>query len=62
MEYDNETLRRQKRQVKTVTLHRNNISEDWGIKISGNGWSDGEWIRKSNSKIKYISNFYHKNF
>ena len=35
----------QKRQVKTVILHRTNPNEDWGIEISGKGWQDGEWMR-----------------
>ena len=55
MAYETDTLKRQKRQVKTVTLHRQNISEDWGIEISGNGWSEGEWIRKIHI-TKYKSN------
>jgi len=39
-----DTLKRQKRQVKTITLHREYNTEDWGIEISGNGWQEGEWI------------------
>ena len=39
-----DTIKRQKRQVKTVILHRDSTNEDWGIEISGNGWQEGEWI------------------
>ena len=38
------TLKRQKRLVKTITLHREYNTDDWGIEISGNGWQEGEWI------------------
>ena len=41
-----DTLKRKKRQVKNVTLHRKTPKEEWGLEISGNGWQDGEWIRK----------------
>ena len=43
-----DTLKRQKRQVKTITLHREYNTEDWGIEISGNGWQEGEWISTKN--------------
>ena len=43
-----DTLKRQKRQVKTITLHREKSIEDWGIEISGNGWLEGEWIGRKN--------------
>ena len=43
-----DTLKRQKRQVKTITLHREYNTEDWGIEISGNGWQEGEWIGTKN--------------
>ena len=35
----------QKRQVKTVILHRSTPHEDWGLELSGKGWQDGEWMR-----------------
>ena len=44
-----DTLKRNKRQVKNVTLHRKTPKEEWGLEISGNGWQEGEWIRKFNS-------------
>ena len=36
----------QRRQVKTVILQRMDPNEDWGLEFSGNGWQDGEWMRK----------------
>ena len=39
---------RQKRQVKSVTLRRASPDEDWGLRITGNGWQDGEWMSKNN--------------
>ena len=36
----------QRRQVKTVILERTDPNEDWGLEFSGNGWQDGEWMRK----------------
>ena len=38
----------QKRQIKSVTLHRASPDEDWGLRITGNGWQDGEWMSKNN--------------
>ena len=47
-----DTLKRKKRQVKNVTIQRKTSNEEWGLEISGNGWQDGEWIRKSYFKLK----------
>ena len=58
MEYTTDTLKRQKRQVKTIMLQRENPVEDWGIEISGNGWQDGEWIRKIQLGIFFQNKFY----
>ena len=41
------TETRQKRQVKSVTLRRASPDEDWGLRITGNGWQDGEWMSKN---------------
>ena len=57
MEYTTDTLKRQRRQVKTIILQRGNAEEDWGIEISGNGWQDGEWIRKIQLGIFFQNKF-----
>ena len=58
-----DTLKRQKRQVKTITLHRENNTEDWGLEISGNGWQEGEWIGRKNVLIVCKLGFlYHLTF
>ena len=36
----------QQGQVKTVILQRMDPNEGWGLEFSGNGWQDGEWMRK----------------
>lgn len=48
-------MKGQKRQVKTVILHRSNTNEDWGLKLSGKGWQDGEWMR---TLMLYYSSIY----
>ena len=45
---ENYAASRQKRQVKSVTLRRASPDEDWGLRITGNGWQDGEWMSKNN--------------
>ena len=44
---ENYAATRQKRQVKSVTLRRASPHEDWGLRITGNGWQDGEWMSKN---------------
>ena len=45
---------RQKRQVKSVTLRRASPDEDWGLRITGNGWQEGEWMSKNNIYFRSV--------
>ena len=45
---------RQKRVVKSVILRRASPDEDWGLRITGNGWQDGEWMSKNDIYLETI--------
>ena len=51
---ENYAATRQKRQVKSVTLRRASPHEDWGLRITGNGWQDGEWMSKNNIYFRKV--------
>ena len=51
---ENYAATRQKRQVKSVTLRRASPDEDWGLRITGNGWQDGEWMSKNNIYFRKV--------
>ena len=50
-----------KKQIKTLTLQRQNARENWGFSLTG-GWDQGQWIGKEmplRSKLENIfSRFY----